>query len=288
LARDWFSNDNINTVHLSFQILRPSHILVLLMMYQIAAGRMHTTDTPLTHNVDDCILAIIEKYFPPGKVIVFWRTIISLVEEKRQENYVYVPVYEEDNAEDWLLREIHEAGKWPVEISPSEYNDGFWKTMKVEVNSQHGAYILFTGCCVEATELGISVFAWQLEKLSLLPTWKPRAQFLVIMRCDRVGNNIQKLLSTVKHFFLELQHVMVYNALVLVEISPQSLQCFTWFPYNKTAGNCEEIRDVVLLDTWVSYEGRGTFLDGRILYPVKFPTNIGRCPLRVNTVIYPP
>ena len=30
------------------------------------------------------------------------------------------------------------------------------------------------------------------------------------------------------------------------------------------------------------------FLDGRFFYPVKFPTNIGRCPLRVNTVIYPP
>jgi len=30
------------------------------------------------------------------------------------------------------------------------------------------------------------------------------------------------------------------------------------------------------------------FLDGRILNPIKFPTNIGRCPLRVNTVIYPP
>jgi len=125
-----------------------------------------------------------------------------------------------------------------------------------------------------------------MEKLSLLPTCNPRAQFLVILRCDRAGNNTLKLLSTVKQIFLELQHVMVYNALVLVEISPR-LQCFTWFPYNKTAGNCEEIRDLILLDTWVSYEGRGMFLDGRILYPVKFPTNIRRCPLRVNTVIYP-
>lgn len=288
LARDWFSNDNINTVHLSFQIPRPSHLLVLLTMYQIAAGRMHTTDTPLTHNVDDCILAIIEKYFPPGKVIVFWRTVISIVEEKRQEYYVNVPVYEEDNAEDRLLREIHEAGKWPVEISPSESNYDIRNAMRVGVNSQHGAYLLFTGCRDEATELGMPVFAWQMEKLSLLPTWNPRAQFLVIMRCDHAGNNTLKLLSTVKQFFLELQQVMVYNVLILVEISSQSLQCFTWFPYNKTAGNCEEIRDVILLDTWVSHEGRGMFLDGRILYPVKFPTNIGKCPLRVNTVIYPP
>jgi len=134
LARDWFSNDKINTVHLSFQIPRPSHLLMLLMMYQIAVRHMHTTDTPPTHNVDDCILAVIEKYFPPGKDIVFWRTIISPVEEKRQENYVCVPVYEEDNAEDWLLREIHEAGKWPVEISPSESNCGFWKPMKAGGN----------------------------------------------------------------------------------------------------------------------------------------------------------
>jgi hypothetical protein len=287
LASDWLSNDNINTVHLSFQILRPSHLLVLLTMYEVAAGRMHTTDTPLTQDVEDCILAIIDKYFPPGKVTVFWRTIIRLVEEKLQERYVYVPVYEEDNAEDWLLREIHEAGKWPVEISPSESNYDIGKQMHVGGNSQHGAYLLFTSCRDEATQLGISVFAWQMEKLSVLPTWNPRAPFLVILSCDRAGNTTLKL-STVKQIFLELQHVMVYNALVLVEISPQRLQCFTWFPYNKTARNCEEIRDVILLDTWVSYDGRGMFLDGRNLYPVKFPTNIGRCPLRVNTVIYPP
>jgi len=287
LARDWLSNDNINTVRLSFQIRRPSHLLVLLTMYQIAAGRMHTTDTSLTHDVDDCILAIMEKYFPPGKVIVFWRTVISLVEEMAQEEYVYVPVYEVDNAEDWLLQEIHEAGKWPVEISPSESGRGFWKRMEAGANHQHDAYLLFTSCRDEVTELGISVFAWQMEKLSLLPTWNPRAPFLVRLSCDRAGNNTLTL-STVKQIFLELQDVMVYNALVLVEISPQRLQCFTWFPYNKTARNCEEIRDVTLLDTWVSYEGRGMFLEGRILYPVKFPQNIGRCPLRVNTVIYPP
>jgi len=201
LAKDWFNNDNINTVHLSFQIPRPSHLLVLLLMYQIAAGRMHTTDTLLTHDVDNCILTIIEKYFPPGKAIVFWGTVISLAEEKRQEDYVYVPVNEEDNAEDWLLREIHEAGKWPVEISPSESNCGFWKPMKVGVSSQHHANLLFTGCHVEAAELGISVFAWQMEKLSLLPTWNPRAQFLVILKCDRAGNNTLKLLSTVKQIF---------------------------------------------------------------------------------------
>jgi ABC-type amino acid transport substrate-binding protein len=252
-------------------------------MYHIAAGRIQTTDTPLTHDVDDCILAIIKKYFPPGKVIVFWRTIVSL----KEENYEYVPVYEEEKAEDRLLREIHEAGKWPVEISPSDSNFDFWKSIKFGVNSQHGAYLLYTSCRDEATELGASVFAWQMEKLSLLPNWNPRAPFLVILTCDRAGNNNLKL-STVKKVFLELQHVMVYNASVLVEISPQQLQCFTWFPYNKTAGNCEEIRDVTLLDTWVSYEGRGMFLDGSILYPVKFPTNIGRCPLRVSTTIYTP
>jgi hypothetical protein len=256
-------------------------------MYQIAAARIQTTDTPLTHDVDDCILAIIEKYFPPGKVIVFWRTIISLVKEMRQEEYVYVPVYETEKAEDRLLREIHEAGKWPVEISPSESNSDVWKPLKVGVNSQHGAYLLFASCRDEATELGTSVFAWQMEKLSLLPNWNPMARFLVVLTCERAGNNILKL-STVKKVFLALQHVMVYNALVLVEISPQRLQCFTWFPYNNTAGNCEEIRDVTLLDTWVSYEGRGMFLDGKILYPVKFPANIGRCPLRVSTIIYPP
>jgi hypothetical protein len=286
LARDWLSNDNINTVRLSFQIPPPSHLLVLLTMYQIAAGRMRITDTPQTHDVDDCILAIMEKYFPPGKVIVFWRTVTRLVEERRQEDYVYVPVYEVDNAEDWLLREIHEAGKWPVEISPSESDRDFWKPMEFGVNNQHGAYLLFTSCRDEVTELGVSVFAWQMETLSFLPTWNPRARFLVILSCDRAGNNT--LSSTVKQIFLELQDVMVYNALVLVEISPQRLQCFTWFPYNKTARNCEEIREVTLLDTWVSYEGRGMFFDGRILYPVKFHQNIGRCPLRVNTVIYPP
>jgi hypothetical protein len=248
---------------------------------------MHITENLQTHYVEDCILAIIEKYFPPRKVIVFWHSVISLVEEKRDKEYVYVPVYEEENAEGWLLQAIHEAGYWPVEISPAEFNYDFGKPMDIGVNNQHGAYLLFTRCRDEATELGISVLAWQMEKLSLLSTWNPRARFLVILRCDRAGNNTLKI-SYVKKIFLELQRVMVYNVLVLVEISPQHLQCFTWFPYNKTAKNCGEIRDIILLDTWVSYEGRGIFLHGKFLYPVKFPTNIGGCPLRVNTVICPP
>ena len=59
LARNWFSSDNINTVHFSFQIPRLNHLIVLLTTYQTAAGRISTTDTPQTHDVDDCILAII-------------------------------------------------------------------------------------------------------------------------------------------------------------------------------------------------------------------------------------
>lgn len=257
------------------------------MVCEIPASLTHITDTPRTHYVEDCILAIIERYFPPRKVIVFWHSVVSLVEEKRGEEYVYVPVYEEYKAEGWLLRAIHEAGHWPVEISPAESNYDFGKPMDIRVNHQHGAYLLFTRCRDEATVLGRSVFAWQMEKLSLLPTWNPRARFLVTLRCDGAGDNTLKL-SYVKQIFLELQRVMVYNVLVLAEIFSQHLQCFTWFPYNKTARNCEEIRDVTLLDTWVSHEGRGMFLHGRCLYPVKFPTNIGGCPLRVNTVIYPP
>jgi hypothetical protein len=77
-----------------------------------------------------------------------------------------------------------------------------------------------------------------------------------ILRCDGTRKSTLNLSTAKQFFFLELQHVMVYNALVLVEISSQRLQCFTLIPYNKTARNCEEIREVTLLDTWFSYEGR--------------------------------
>ena len=257
------------------------------MMCEIPARRLHISDTRRTHYAEDCILAIIETYFPPGRVIVFWHSVVNVVEEKRSENYVYVPVYDEDNAEGWLLQAIHESGLWTVEISPAGFNHDFEKLRDVGVNYQHGAYLLFTRCRDEATVLGTSVLAWQTEKLSHLPAWNPRARFLVVLRCDRAGNNTLKL-THVKQIFVELQRVMAYNVLVLVEISPQHLQCFTWFPYNKTARNCEEIRDVILLNTWVSKEDRGMFLQDKFLYPVKFPSDIGGCPLRVNTVIYPP
>ncbi|PNF43003.1 hypothetical protein B7P43_G09569 [Cryptotermes secundus] len=205
----------------------------------------------------------------------------------RNNVWVYVPIYEEDSAENRLLLALHKAVQWSVELSPAEFSHDFRKQLDLRHNHQHGAYILFTSCRNETTVLGTSILAWQMEKLSLLSEWNPRARFLVVLCCNREGNDVLKL-SYVKQIFLELRHVMVYNALVLVPSSSQRIQCYSWFPYNKTSKNCEEIRDIFLLDTWVSYGDRGMFLHSRFLYPEKFPTNIGGCPLRIATLIYPP
>jgi hypothetical protein len=261
---------------------------MVTLMYVTASASVYTNNAGLdVHYVEDCTMAIIKKYFPPGGAIVFSKPIKDLVEEKRNEEYVYVPIYEEDSAENRLLLALHKAAQWSAEVSPTGFSHDFRKQLDQELNHQHGAYILFTSCRNKITELGTSILAWQIEKLSLLSEWNPRARFLVVLRCNCEGNDALKF-SYVKQVFLELQHVMVYNALVLVPNLAQRIQCYSWFPYNKTEKNCKEIRDILLLDTWVSYEGRGMFLHNIFLYPEKFPTNIGGCPLRIATVIYPP
>jgi hypothetical protein len=233
------------------------------------------------------MMTIIKKYFPPGGTIVLCKSVKDLVEEKRDEEFVFIPIYEEDSAENWLLRGIHTAGQWSVEVSPTGFSHDFGKQLDLGLNHQHGAYILFTSCRKKAIELGISIWAWQMEILSLLTEWNPSARFIIVLRCNCQGNDALKL-SYVKHIFLELRQAMVYNAVVLIPNSEHRIQCYSWFPYNKTASNCEEIRDIFLLDTWVSHEGSGMFVHSMFLYPEKFPKNIGGCPLRIATAIYPP
>jgi hypothetical protein len=258
------------------------------LIYKTAASSLYISNVgPDAHNLQDCMMTIIKKYFPPGGTIVLCKSVKDLVEEKRDEEFVYIPIYEENSAENWLLRAIHIAGQWSVEVSPAGFNHDFGKQLDMGLNHQHGAYILFMSCRKKATELGNSIWAWQMEILSLLTEWNPSARFIVVLRCNCQGNDALKL-SYVKHILLELRHVMVYNALVLVPNSEHRIQCYSWFPYNKTASNCEEIRDIFLLDTWVSYEGSGMFVHSMFLYPEKFSKNIRGCPLRIATAIYPP
>jgi hypothetical protein len=261
---------------------------MLILLYKTAVSSLYISNTGSdVHHLQDCMMAIIKKYFPLGGPIVLCKSVKNLVEVKIDEEHVYVPIYEEDSAENWLLRALHKTGQWSVEISPEGFSHYFGKQLDLGRNHQHGAYILFMSCPQKATKLGTSILAWQMEKLSHLSEWNPRARFLVSLRCNCDRNETRKL-SYVKHILKELRHVMVYNALVLVSHSAHRIQCFSWFPYNKTAKNCGEVRDIFLLDTWVSSEDRGTFVHSVFLYPEKFPANIGGCPLRIATVIYPP
>lgn len=258
--------------------------MLVTLIYETTAASVYINNVvPDVHHVEDCMMAIIKKYFPPDRAIVFSKSVKYIVEEMRNGECVYVSIYEEDSAENRLLLALHKAAQWPVEFSPAEFSHDFRKQLDLGHNHQHGAYILFTSCRNVTT----SILSWQMEKLSLLSEWNPRARFLVVLRCNREGNDVLKL-SYVKQVFSELRHVMVYNALVLVPSLSQRIQCYSWFPYNKISKNCGEIRDIFLLDTWVSYGDRGMFLHSMFLYPEKFPTNIGGCPLRIATVIYPP
>jgi hypothetical protein len=261
---------------------------MVTLIYKTAATSLYISNVGSdVHNLQDCMMTIIKKYFPPGGTIVLCKSIEDLVEKKKDEDRVYVPIYEENSTDDWLLMALHKVGQWSVEVSPARFSYDFGKQVDLGANHQHGAYILFMSCRQNAPELGTSILAWQMEILSLLTEWNPRATFLVVLRCNCEENDAVNL-SYVKHIFLELRHVMVYNALILVPNSEHRIQCYSWFPYNETAKNCEEIRDIFLLDTWVSYEGSGMFVHNMFLYPEKFPKNIGGCLLRIATAIYPP
>lgn len=223
-----------------------------------------------------CITSICDRYFNAGSTVV-----ISVPRDTN--SFLVEPLQDRSSSEQisghdiqsqntvtygatFLLQQLHSMLKWPIVVSHGEarqHHDDKWHN-----------YILWTSGSVSK----------QLEDMkSFGKAWNPRGRFLVAL------NKIHTKPQNVRVVLDEMNDRKIVNAIVSRTASTQqnTLDIFSWFPYQSPTGKCRQFLAVVLMDQWVMHKG-GYFARNATLFPTKIPRDLGGCPLTVSTFPFPP
>jgi hypothetical protein len=104
--------------------------------------------------------------------------------------------------------------------------------------------------------------------------WNPRGKFLVILE---ENNQVLAILE-------ELRQWNILNVAVLVPSNNEqnTLDLYSWFPYQPPSGKCGKLNKPVLLNKWIGQ--REEFLHSNSLFPTKFPNDLHGCNISVSTL----
>jgi hypothetical protein len=230
----------------------------------------------LQNNLLTCIAAISDRYFKPGSTMV-----VSLPSEEyfMTVNVPHKYIMPNEGGGQYisgnhsitqLLHQLHNTVKWPIIISqPNSV------TTSHCVHDKHKFYILWASVNLTG----------QLKYLkSYSNAWNPRAHFLVVL--ERVVADPHHL---VREILEEMSQWKILNVIVLVQfdIVPNTIDVYTWFPYQQPSGECGRIQDVILLNQW-GMDNWSRFLRNISLFPNKIPSNLGQCPIVASTMPFEP
>jgi hypothetical protein len=229
----------------------------------------------LEHNFLTCIAAISEKHFMPGSTMV-----VSFLGD---ENYMTIndphryilhnenrgPYINSTNNIEQLLHQLHDTIKWPIIVS---HPNGL--TNSYHVHDKYKVYILWAS-------VNLTIQLHHLK--SYRNAWNPRAQFLVVL--ERIMGDPRDIVMGI---LKEMRQWKILNVVVLVQVNirPDTLDLYTWFPYQQPSGKCGKLQDIILWNQWDI--NKDHFLRNISLFPSKIPSNLGQCPVVASTMIFEP
>jgi hypothetical protein len=229
----------------------------------------------LEDNLLTCVAAISERHFMPGSTVAFsFPGDENLMITNDPHEYILHTenrgqyINSTNNIEQ-LLRQLHDKIKWPIIVSQP---NGL-RTSN-HVHDKHKFYILWAS--VNLT--------MQLHHLkSYGNAWNPRARFLVVL--ERIMRDPRYLIMEILE---ELRQWKILNVVVLVQFSIRSdtLDIYTWFPYQQPSGKCGKLQDIILWNQWDV--NKGHFLRNISLFPSKIPSNLGQCRIVASTMTFEP
>ena len=175
-----------------------------------------------------------------------------------------------------LMKAIHQNEKWSILVLEAHTKNPELQKTAIK----HGSYILL----VQVVESAVEDIRFQIKQLKTNTGWNPRAKHIVmILQTGITPNN-----TLTKDILSELWLSKVVNVVVLKQMSASKLNIYTSFPYDPR-GRCGDIREVVLLDSCVTYkEGKSRFLYNTSLFPAKIPRDLYGCPFTLSTFEYEP
>lgn len=230
----------------------------------------------------DCVTTISDRYFASNHTLVysisnrarFFSASLRTISASGEFTESWVEV---------LLESMHRMKRWLIIVS---YPTGeLMKHDDTKYDDKHGSYVLTTAYLCRGRYEALLDVREQIQRLASYSAWNPRCRFVLIL--VEQGNNCDTK-ETVEELLNELWKWKIINILILVKENSDSLNIYSWFPYEPPSGVCGQMMESVLLDTWVSNDNSG-FLEGNTpLFQEKIPNKMNGCPLRVQVAHFPP
>ena len=133
-----------------------------------------------------------------------------------------------------------------------------------ELHDKYDSYILWTN----------DTLSRQLQQLKAYTnSWNPRGKFLVVL--ERF-NEVEIALEEMKQW-----QILNVAALLAASDERNTLDLYSWFPYQPPSGECGKLRETVLVNKCSAK--CGCLLSDVSLFPPKIPTDFAGCPITVST-----
>ena len=155
----------------------------------------------------------------------------------------------------------------------------------IDVHSSIGNYIIFisinTGYGID---LNVSLQK-HLENLRNSETWNPGSYFFVIV-LDYKSQKPNKIAKYVASYLWnwKIAHAVVFKyAYEKAAEENKAIKLYTWYLY-KDNKKCENIRDILVMNTWITNGDSGYFIKNNSLFHKDLKPNTRGCPIRISTV----
>jgi hypothetical protein len=224
-----------------------------------------------------CVRKIAEQYLTSGRSL-----LVSMPRESPHNTgrpLVRFPYGDNFQLVDLTLQNLNEMTCCPVQLFPAD-------TKLHTISEINYSYIIFIWPQDEDGDIEDSVRS-QMDMLrdSAVTQWNPRGRFVVVVT-DHDSDSPQSLALQI-YETMWMEYNVMDNVIVMPDHSKKgALDLYSGFPYEM--GNCEEIKEISLMDQWIFEDNDGTFSKNQNLFPPRLQKDFQNCVIKVGTIGYSP
>jgi hypothetical protein len=227
-----------------------------------------------------CLHDVIHRHFTPGRSLLLSLPTV----QDGVANESKLSGKHDAGLVDSVLMNAHHASAWAVYVSTAG-EEMFDTTLQGQEKISYYIVILWPG---RTDEEIFDNLLEQFDSLQDMQSWNRRGLFFVMLT-----DTVQAPEHLALRIFDKLwKSENILNIILLVPAYDESqlyenesstennmrFDLYTWFPY--VSGHCASVEEVTVIDRWI-FANNGHFSKELPLFPLKIPTNLHACPLRV-------
>jgi hypothetical protein len=188
--------------------------------------------------------------------------------------------------EDILIQNLNLVGLWPISVyRPTR--DTTRKNPYASDNTdddKHFGYILILSCDEGDWKGALDSMGATIMQLKTTSAWNSRGRFIVVAyRC--FSNDVQNDLKTILE---QVWPLKVFNIIILYLSTNQTVEIYTWYPFQIPFARCGKLPNIIHLDTWVRKQDTGFFSRNATLFAKSTQRDLLGCIFRASTFNFAP